>query len=132
MAESEQSVRIRMVMNGKTIGDQQFAIESAEICLPESISVFDAFSVADLAVGAGIPVLPPILGVLQAIRHSFETPTVQVFIQTKVVGPVLTGLIGAVIENLRAEMKHRREVTKAKKLKVTLFGPDGKEIKWDE
>ena len=69
------------------------------------------------------------------LRHVFETlntPPVRVFIETAIVGPALSTLVKIVIENVCKKLKKEVEKTEIKHAKVLLYGPDGKEIKWDD
>jgi hypothetical protein len=69
---------------------------------------------------------------IQHVFDAFNTPPVRVFIETAIAGPALSTLVKMIVENVCKKLKRDVEKTKIKHAKVLLYGPDGKEIKWDE
>ena len=54
-----------------------------------------------------------------------------VFIGTSVVGPAAAAVTKSVVETISSSMNERRKNARLRKIKVLLYGPDGKEIKWE-
>jgi hypothetical protein len=61
-------------------------------------------------------------------RSDHTIQTVKVFIETAIAGPALTALISSIVKVLVDDFKKKLADGKSKDAKITLYGPDGKEI----
>jgi hypothetical protein len=126
-------VRIRVVVDGREVKNESYVLTPSELSalgivpelFPGDISLSNAIGFAPIqgfAPGAGP------LSLVQQLYALVHTPSVQIFIEGSVVGPALAAITRAVVQNVSAALEKRKEEKKRKQIKVTLYGPDGKEI----
>lgn len=73
---------------------------------------------------------PDLAVLFHAAIDSVCSPTWRIYMETTVVGPALGAMVKSIIDGLAKDRRERKE-RKQKKVRVRLYGPDGKEIKWD-
>jgi hypothetical protein len=134
MAEEEDNyVRIRVLRDGKTITSEKFGLDSTDPGIGLSVAKGLRSLIVQSALSAvSLPGLGHFLSVIGTLRHFLHTTKIEVFIETKIVGPAMGALVKTIVDDIYAEIKKRRARGKLKKVKVIIYGPDGKPIERDD
>lgn len=74
---------------------------------------------------------PDLARLFHAAIDLVRSPTWRIYIETTVVGPALGAMVKSIVDGLATDRRQRKE-RKQRKVRVLLYGPDGKEIKWDK